>query len=123
MKLNWALDKKHAEEPELLDPGSREIVWFDIIDLLKQTRQSWTIDPNKRKCRNEIKIEKAKKHFEDGGWMDPGYIRYIRPDGYILVEGKHRMVAAIQLGETYAPFTMPKEWADDLKSMIITRDL
>lgn len=121
MNLNWAIEKEHAEEPKLLDTDYREIVWFDILDFLKHPQRPWTLDPRNLKSVQEIKVKKAKKHFESGGWMDPTDIQGIRRDGRILAEGRHRLVAALQLGETYAPFSVPKEIIDDLKSTIVTR--
>jgi hypothetical protein len=53
--------------------------------------------------------------------MDPTDIQGIRQNGRLLAEGRHRLVAALQLGETYAPFSVPKEMVDDLKSTIMTR--
>jgi hypothetical protein len=114
-KLNWVLDSQHAEQPELF-ADDREIIWFDI-----------TLDPNNLKRRNERKVEDAKNHFEGGGWMDPSDIQGLccnrveraePDDDRIMLEGRHRLVAALQLGETYAPFSVPLDMVDQLKSTI-----
>ena len=62
--------------------------------------------------------------------MDPSDVRGLvcdRIDGAtadddrIILEGKHRLVAAIQLGETYAPVSVPVDIVDELKSTIVVR--
>jgi hypothetical protein len=125
-KLNWVLDSQHAEQPELF-ADDREIIWFDILDFLKHTHEPWTLDPNNLKRRNERKVEDAKNHFEGGGWMDPSDIQGLccdrlknaEPDDKrIMLEGRHRLIAAMQLGETYAPFSVPLDMVDQLKSTI-----
>lgn len=132
MSLNWAIEKEHAEEPELLDANYREIVWFDILEFLNYAQKPWTIDPDKPKnVHAQIKIENVKKHFESGGWMDPTDIRgkvcdvwpQHAPDDRLIVENRHRLVAAHQLGEKYAPFSVPLELVEELKSAITSVDL
>jgi hypothetical protein len=121
MKLNWALDKEHAETPHLLD---REIIWFDIIDLLNHIEKPWKLDPDDLKHRGKKKVEKAKEHFENGGWMDVVDVRGRvsvewpqHPDDHrIMIENRHRLIAALELGATYAPFAVPDYLVKELKS-------
>lgn len=123
MKYNWATDKEHAEEPHLLD---REIVWFDICDLLNNIENPWVLDPNDLTARSKRKVESAKEHFENGGWMDVvdvrGRVSVVWPqhpdDHRIMIENRHRLIAALELGETYAPFSVPYELVEELKSSI-----
>ncbi|KKL83290.1 hypothetical protein LCGC14_1976220 [marine sediment metagenome] len=106
-------------------------MWFDILEFLNYAQLPWTLDPNDLKYRAERKIEDAKEYFKNGGWMDPTEIKgrvcdiwpQHVPDDRIIVEGRHRLVAALQLGETYAPFSVPKELVEDLKSNIKTVDV
>ena len=137
MALNWAVgENSHkAEDPEILDSSAREIIWFDILDFLNflSNRQTlWLIDPNNLNRRQEEKVANAKSHFESGGWMDPSDIqglvcdrlaRATADDDRIMLEGRNRLVAAIQLGETYAPFSVPRELVDELKSTIVVRSV
>lgn len=131
MSLNWAIEKEHVKEPKLLDTDHREIVWFDILEFLNYIQEPWTIDPNNLTYRNEKKIKKAKEHFSNDGWMDPVDVRgkvcdkwpQHAPDDRLMIENRHRLVAALQLGETYAPFSVPKELVKDLKSNIKTVDV
>ena len=134
MSLNWAVgDNNHmAEEPEILDSSARKIIWFNILDFINHTQEPWYIDPNNLTHRHARKVADAKSHFEDGGWMDPADVRGLLcdqcdraepDDDRIILEGRHRLVAAIQLGETYAPFSVPHELVDVLKSTIVVRDV
>lgn len=131
MSLNWAIEKKHAEQPELLDANHRKIIWFDILEFLNYIQLPWTLDPDDLKYRSVRKIDAAKEHFVNGGWMDPTDVQgniidllegALDDDDRIIVEGRHRLVAALQLGETYAPFSVPHELVKRLKSAITSVD-
>lgn len=125
MKLNWALDKKHAEKPKLLD-SSKEIIWFDILDYFNYVQLPYTLDLDNLSSRSEEKIDAAKKYFENSGWMDPSYvvgkIQNVYPqhpdDDRLIIENRHRLIAALRLGETHAPVSVPNELVKELKSSI-----
>lgn len=123
--LNWALDSERAEQPELFN--GREIIWFNILDFLSNLEPPWVVKNNHRA---EEKICNAKDHFESGGWMDPADVQGMvcdvlenaeADDKRIMLEGRHRLIAAIRLGETYAPFSVPLDMVDQLKSTIDER--
>jgi len=125
MSLSWVLDSEHAEQPELFD--NREIVWFNITDFFSNLESPWVV---KNSHRAEEKIRNATDHFEAGGWMDPADVRGVvcdilknaEPDDKrIMLEGRHRLIAANRLGETYAPFSVPLDMVDRLKSTIDVR--
>lgn len=105
--LNWAIDENSdkAEEPRLLDLSVRKIVWLDIKKLIAWIRMNSGFALNH--------IPKAKEHWKDGGWMDPSEIRGFTKKGGLLVEGKNRLMAALELGETHAPFSVSLDIADD----------
>ena len=123
MNLNWALDKEHAEKPDILDD---EIVWFDILDFFNYVQPPWRLDPDNLKQRSKEKVANAKEHFENGEWMDPCYIigkiceRWpIHPDDErLVIENRHRLIAALELGETHAPVCVPDHLIKELKSSI-----
>ena len=123
MKLNWALEKEHAEKPHLLD---KEIVWFDILDFFNYVQEPWTLDRNNLKRQGKIKVEKAKEHFSNGDWMDVSEVRgklyEIYPqhpdDDRLMIENRHRLLAALELGETHAPVSVPDNLVEELKSAI-----
>ena len=131
--LNWAVGKNSdkAEESELLDSSAREIIWFNILDFLKQLEKPWAIDPDNLTYRQVAKVSNAKAHFENGGWMDPSDVRGFVCDTHkrsspndkrIVLEGRNRLVAALQLGEIYAPISVPLDIVDKLKSTIELRN-
>lgn len=107
MSLNWAVGEHSdkALEPRLQDPLTRKIVWLDIEQLLAYMRQ-----------RRGFVVNHAhlvKEHWESGGWVDPSDIRGYSQKGDLLVEGKNRLIAALELGETHSPFSVPLEILDD----------
>ena len=122
MKLNWALDKEHAEKPELLDD---EIIWVDILDFLNRVKPPYSLDPDNLSHGSKKRVAAAKKHFENGGWMDPCFVmgRYCdvypqHPDDNLIIENRHRLIAALQLGETHAPVSVPNHLIKELKVLI-----
>jgi len=124
MSLNWAIEENgyRAKQPELLDANKREIVWFDILEIFNHTCIPWTLTPDAIRRQNMGKVDAAREHFENGGWMDPSDVRRMHDDGsHIRIEGRHRLIAAMQLGETYAPFSVPLGLVDKLKSIIATK--
>ena len=130
-KLNWAVgENSHkAEDPEILDSSARKIIWFDIIEFLNYAQGPWAIDPNNLSYKREKKLKTVKKHFENGGWMDPTDVQGTIADLFegatderLVVEGRHRLVAALLLGETYAPFSVPLKLVDNLKANITNLD-
>ena len=104
----------------------REIVWFDILDFFNYVQKPWTLDLDDLNYRGKKKVKNAKEHFENGGWMDisevKGRICDVYPqhpdDHRLMIENRHRLIAALQLGETYAPFSTPKELVEELKLTI-----
>ena len=123
MNLNWALDKEHAEKPEILND---EIVWFDILDFFNYVQPPWTLDLDNLKYESEKKVKKAKEHFESESWMDPCYVMGricdVHPqhadDKRIMIENRHRLLAALQLGAIYAPVSVPEHLIKELKSAV-----
>lgn len=45
--------------------------------------------------------------------MDPSEIRGFSKKGDLIVEGKNRLAAALELGETHSPFSVPLDIAED----------
>ena len=133
MSLNWAVgENSHkAENPKILDSSARKIIWFDIIEFLNFAQEPWTLDPDNLSYLEEEKVKTVKNHFESGGWMDPTdvmgkytdlRIKAAADDERIMVNGRHRLIAALQLGETYAPFSVPLKLVDNLKANITNLD-
>ncbi len=100
--LNW----------DITDVADRQVIWFNIQDFLDLLVRPWAIDPDNLTVQQEAKAGYAKEHFERGSPMDPSDVQGLSDDGRIVVEGRHRLVAAMQLGETYAPFSVPLDMVD-----------
>ena len=107
VSLNWAIGEHSdkALEPRLLDLSVRKIVWLDIKKLIAFIRQRRGFAVNH--------VFLVKEHWETGGWMDPSEIRGFSKTGSLIVEGKNRLMAALELGETHAPFSVSLEIHDD----------
>jgi len=105
--LNWAIGENSdkAEEPRLLDLSARKIVWLDIKKM-----NVWVRLHTGMRLK---KIPQARAHWEAGGWMDPSEIRGFTKHGGLLVEGKNRLMAALELGQTHSPFSVSLDIADD----------
>lgn len=105
--LNWAIGEHSdkAVETRLLDLSDRKIVWLDIKKIVAWIRR--------KRGYKLARVPLAKEHWKSGGWMDPSEIRGFSKNGSLIVEGKNRMVAASELGETHAPFSISLEIADD----------
>ena len=104
--LNWAIDENSdkALEPKLQDPSLRKIMWLGIEPLLAYIASKQRLKLNR--------VSLAKAHFESGGWMDPSDVRGFAANTRLLVEGKNRLAAAQQLGETHAPISVPLHLVD-----------
>lgn len=127
--LNWAIGENSdkAEDPRLQDSSVRKIIWFNIRDFLAQVEKPWVIDPDDLTYRQIDKVAKCKAHFERGDPMDPSDVqglvcdiksRGTPDDKRIVLEGRNRLVAALQLGETQAPFAVPLDIIDYLHTEI-----
>lgn len=106
MVLNWAIGENSdkAIEPKLQDPLVRKIIWLNIEELLSFISRKQRLKLNR--------VQDAKDHFESGGWMDPSDVRGFAENTRLLVEGKNRLAAALELGETHAPCSIPLHLVD-----------
>jgi len=105
--LNWAVgdNSDKALEPRLLDLSVRKIVWLDIKRLIALIHQRRGFAVNH--------VPQVKEYWKSGGWMDPSEIRGFSKKGDLIVEGKNRLAAALELGETHSPFSVPLDIAED----------
>jgi len=110
--LNWAIGEHSdkAQDLALLDSSTRKIMWLDIKKILDLI--------NSRGGPVLTRVPEAKKHFESGGWMDPSEIKGFSRRGSLIVEGKHRLKAALELGETHSPFSIRIDLLDQLQGIV-----
>lgn len=110
MQIKWAIKENinEAEEPTLQDFNTWQIFWLGIATVFKHTHNICTIDLENPTQRQTRKVELIKRHIGHGGWLDPPHICEMK-NTFIRIEGKHRLLAAHQLGEIYAPLSVKKK--------------
>lgn len=133
----WAVDK-HADKATLPHQNrikngtydNYELMWLNIEDVFSNAHPSFALDVNDPVGgKNSIKgrVQRAKDHWESGGYMDPSELGYNDSNGAInrgtidFTDGRHRMVAAYHRGEEYAPALVPKEDVAQIKSLVRTK--
>ena len=77
----------------------------NIRELFNKTPKKYRLDPDdptggKNKIRD--RVARAIQYWKDGGRMDPSIVA-IHNRSVNFIDGRHRLVAASQLGETEAP--------------------
>lgn len=82
------------------------IIWVNIKDVFEHTEEGFTLNvdhPSGGKNSIGNRVEKARDFFATG-YMEPSQIGYSQQRKSIVFDdGRHRLVAAYQLGERYAP--------------------
>lgn len=129
-KTRWAVgpnaDKAYGFMKGFLKRPNVAVVWVHIGDLFSKTGRGFRLDPDDPSGgENSIgkRVERAKQHWAEGGYMNPGDA-IVDENGVVQWgDGRHRMVAAWQLGQEYAPIAMERQYLDNLeRSGIRTKD-
>ena len=117
--MKWAIGENidKAERPDLQNSNEYEVHWLRTKDVCENTCERRRINPHSLTPRQERNIAAIEKHVQSGGWLDPSEIRKIE-EGCIKFEGRHRLVVAHRLGQTYTPFTVPKKYVEMLNDLI-----
>ena len=113
--LNWAvgdnIDKSlygYRQKSE-----DRVIFWVNIKELMDNADPDFALDlndPTGGKNKIGDRVNRAKEHWGKNEFMDPSEIGYNNHYNTIgFGDGRHRLVAAYQLGHQYAPVTMLKD--------------
>lgn len=112
--LNWAINGNviYGSNPyrNRIKNGTFDdasIVWVNIEDIFSHTEKDFTLDlssPNGGENSIGNRVDKAKSFFNGGGYMNPSEIGISSSGKHIVFDdGRHRLVAAYQLGARYAP--------------------
>lgn len=127
--LNWAYgknaDKASGSSRNDLKSSDYEIVWVDIKDLFNKTGSQQKLDvDDPRGGENSIgnRVATAKEHWANGGFMNlsiVGWNDYF--NSFDFTDGRHRLVAAYQLGERWAPILVDYMSIDKLKELVRTK--
>ena len=117
--MKWAIGENidKAENPDLQNTNEYEVHWLRIENVYAHACEGWAIDLSNCTPRQGRNIEEIEEHIRAGGWLDPSEVRRITEEGCIRFEGRHRLVVALKMGETHAPFTVPKKYVGPLKDL------
>ena len=128
-ELNWAVGPNinHAYgaiKNDLNDPDYM-VVWVDIKDLFDKTYSQQRLnvdDPTGGENSIGNRVERAKEFWHKGGYMNPSLVSW---NDYCkcfdFSDGRHRLVAAYQMGERWAPIVIDKESTGKLKELVKTK--
>lgn len=109
--LNWA-DQTDAERPNNFSDDDYVLLNVNIEDVFNHSDVDFRLDINSPTGgKNAIgdRLNRAKSHFKGGGAMDPPEVAYSRySNGVEFTNGRHRAVAAYQLGHEYIPMFVAK---------------
>lgn len=122
--VRWAVGKhadkaKPSTQRDFHDP-EYVLVWANIKDIFDHAVPNMALDvedPMGGKNRIGQRVPNAKMFWAGGGHMDPSLI-YMRGSKVDFVDGRHRLVAAYQLGHRFAPVLVPKEVLPAFQSVV-----
>lgn len=120
-QVQWAVgpNVEHASRISQHEQNRDELIWVDIEKLLRQVDENFYVDPDTNKGEIKGRIPRAKQHWADKGFMDPSSINYNeRTDTFGFTDGRHRLVAAYQMGERKAPVVIPSKYVDVAKQRL-----
>jgi len=119
-QLKWAIGENidKAEGPDLQNSDEYEVHWLRIENVYAHACAGWAIDLSNCTPRQERNVERIEEHIQAGGWLDPSEVRRITEEGCIRFEGRHRLVVALKMGDTYAPFSIRKEHIEQLRTLL-----
>lgn len=140
MKLNEILEQvqwatgpnlKHAQPmAQRLQSPERDdyvLVEVDIERLWDQLDTGSKVDLSSEEGGGQsmrTRIPKAKSHWEGGGYMDPSSVVYNKyKDTFDVSDGRHRIVAAHQMGERIVPILIPDYQLEVFKEKLGAREI
>ena len=125
-ELNWS-DKTNSERPYNFDNDNYILLNVKIEDVINNMDNDFKLDLNDSKGgENSIgsRLQRAKKHFESGEPMDYSEVGYNKHTGNIdFTNGRHRAVAAYQLGHDYIPMFVYKDSLEKFKEIVDTKTI
>lgn len=120
-ELNWS-NKENSERPYNFDNDDYVLLNVKIEDIINNMADDFKLDLSDSKGgENSIgnRLERAKKHFESGEPMDYSEVSYNKNTGNIdFTNGRHRAVAAYQLGHDYIPIFVYNNSLDKFKELV-----
>lgn len=118
-KLRWAIGEHQSHAAgyvrSLLNDPDHILIWVNIRDAFALGHQPAVLDPeHPTGGENSIgdRVARAKQHWQDGGYMNPSVCSINHFGAFDWGDGRHRMVAAFQLGELYSPVLIERSDLD-----------
>lgn len=124
--LNWAI-KENAIRPNNFDVDHYELLYVNVIDMMNNTEKDFKLDPYDRTGGENsigVRLPYAVEYFKSGQPMDypeAYYSKYTKKVGFD--NGRHRTVAAFQLGEEYVPMFVYTDGIDEFKNLVRTKSV
>jgi hypothetical protein len=125
-QLKWA-SSENSIRPRNFEDENLILVKAHVGDVFRNMSPGFRLDLNDPKGgENAIgsRLDNAKAHFKSGKFMDPPEVAYNDATGTVdFVDGRHRAVAAFQLGQMYIPFFVYREGFDEFIKLVRTKDV
>lgn len=123
-EINWS-NQENAERPYNFNDDSYVVLNVKIEDVINNMDKDFKLELNdssggKNAIGNRLKM--AKEHFIKGEPMDLPEVGYNKYTGKIdFTNGRHRTVAAYQLGHEYIPMFISKDSIEQFKGLVDTK--
>jgi hypothetical protein len=125
--VRWAVGKNRSKASNLAQRDLKDpdyvLVWANIKDIYDNAVPNMALDlddPMGGKNRIGQRVPNAKRFWSGGGHMDPSLI-YMRGSKVDFQDGRHRLVAAYQLGHRYAPVLVNREGLAAFQRVVRTK--
>jgi hypothetical protein len=124
--INWA-NEDDAERPNNFHDDNYVLINVNIKDITKYMHSSMRLDLDDIKGGDNAignRLERAKQHIINGCPIDYPEVGCSDINNVIdYTNGRHRVVAAYQLGFDYAPMFVYKPTLDKFKSLVKTKEI
>jgi len=125
--VRWAVGKHLSRATRVGTKDQNDpdyaLVWGNIKDIMDNAVPNMALDlndPMGGKNRIGQRVPNAKLHWSGGNYMDPSLI-YMRGSKVDFQDGRHRLVAAYQLGHRYAPVLVDREGLSAFQKVVRVR--
>jgi hypothetical protein len=120
-QLSWAT-RDNAERPNNYDRDDYKLLTVNVADVFAHVDSEFALDlQSDTGGKNAIgnRLDRAKKHFSSGKPMDPPEVALNSRNNKIeFSNGRHRAVAAHQLGHKYIPMFVYTVGIDQFKKLV-----
>lgn len=103
------------------------LVEVDIERLLKNIPKDMQVDISSEEGGGKSmrhRIPRAKEHWQSGNFMDPPIVGFNEwTNNFEISDGRHRLVAAYQMGERTAPVLIPRHTLDVFKERLGVKEI